>query len=78
MSNYQYQDARSGTVYVSHTCTDQDVEPRQTGEQFRFSVNDGGDVTQCTKHVLPIGAIGSAYFNGRGALALKANGYASY
>ncbi len=49
MSNYTYQDARDGTVYVSHTCTDQDVEPRQSGAQFRDRINDGGDVTTCTK-----------------------------
>jgi hypothetical protein len=74
MSNYNYKDARDGTVYVSHTCTDQDQESRQSGGQLRDRINDGGDVTTCTKSTLSIDALGSAYFNGRGALALKANG----
>lgn len=61
--SYTYVDARSGTKYEAHTCTDADHEDRLTGEDLRFAIGDGGDHTICTKKVLGAPVMGS----GRGA-----------
>jgi hypothetical protein len=60
MTNYTYKDARYGTDYVSHTCTDADDEERMSGATQRDVIKDGGDVTTCSKSVLPIGPLGSS------------------
>jgi hypothetical protein len=57
---YTYLDARDGTKYELHTCTDQDEEDRLSGDQFRFTIMEGGDHTMCEKKVLPIGALGAS------------------
>jgi len=61
--DYYYTDAKDGTPYCPHTCTDADEEPRQSGAQFRYTIKDGGDVTTCSKKTLPIAALGSGYFD---------------
>jgi hypothetical protein len=63
-SKYTYLDARDGTKYELHTCTDADEEDRLCGDQFRFTIMEGGDHTvtdsnRFTKRTLPISALGS-------------------
>jgi hypothetical protein len=60
---YYYYDAKDGTEYPPHTCTDADGEERLNGSQLRYTVKNGGDVTTCSKQVLPIAALGSGYFD---------------
>lgn len=59
MNDYCYQDAKSGTEYDPHTCTDKDVEPRMSGATLRTAIKDGGDVTRCARRTLPIDPLGS-------------------
>jgi hypothetical protein len=56
---YSYMDARSGTRYEAHTCTDADMEDRESGENLRFTIMEGGDHTVCTKKVLGAPVMGS-------------------
>lgn len=57
---YMYMDARDGTKYLAHTCTDADEEDRMSGEGLRFTIMEGGDHTVCTKRVLGIGVLGAS------------------
>ena len=62
--SYVYQDAKTGTKYLSHTCTDADEEMRPTGEDLMYTVQEGGDHTvtnsnKFTQRTLGIGAMGA-------------------
>jgi hypothetical protein len=59
MAQYQYYDARDGTRYDAHTCTDADEEDRVSGADLRYTIMEGGDHTVCTKKTLGIGPMGS-------------------
>lgn len=56
---YMYIDAKDGTRYEPHTCTDADEEDRLTGADLRYTIADGGDHTQCKKKVLSAPVMGS-------------------
>jgi hypothetical protein len=56
---YSYYDARSGTRYLAHTCTDRDEEDRVSGEGLRYTIMEGGDHTQSKKKVLGSPVMGS-------------------
>ena len=58
-SKYAYYDARDGTKYLAHTCTDADDESRLSGGSLRYTIMEGGDHTTCTKHVLGAPVMGS-------------------
>lgn len=49
---YSYYDARDGTRYLAHTCTDADDEHRLSGGDLRYTIMEGGDQTTCKKRVL--------------------------
>jgi len=57
---YSYFDAKDGTRYLAHTCTDADEEDRYCGSGLRYTIMEGGDHTVCTKKVLSIGALGAS------------------
>lgn len=65
ISKYTYLDARDGTKYELHTCTDADEEDRLCGDQFRFTIMEGGDSTKTsanrfTKQVQSVRALGTS------------------
>ena len=55
---YFYMDARDGTKYATHTCTDADEEERYCGSAYRYTIMEGGDCTVCTMKVLGIPVMG--------------------
>jgi hypothetical protein len=59
MAEYTYLDARDGTKYETHTCTDADEEPRLSGADLRYTIMEGGDHTVCEKKVLGAPVMGS-------------------
>lgn len=59
-NQYIYIDARDGTKYPAHTCTDEDEEDRPSGADLRFAIADGGDHTACKKSVGSIKALGTS------------------
>lgn len=60
MAEYCYYDAKDGTKYEAHTCTNDGDEPEfLTGAHLRETIMEGGDHTSCTKKVLSIGALGA-------------------
>ena len=48
---YTYRDAKDGTKYPAHTCTDADQENRMSGADLRFTIMDGGDHTRSHKTI---------------------------
>ena len=63
MNDYCYYDAKDKTPYVPHTCTDADYEERESGASYRYKIVDGGDHTALSVRTLPIGALGSDYYD---------------
>jgi hypothetical protein len=59
MSKYCYYDARDGTKYEAHTCTDADEEDRNSGVDLRYTIMEGGDHTVSTMKVLGTPVMGS-------------------
>lgn len=62
--NYTYTDAKTGTKYEAHTCTDADMEDRVSGDDLRFKIEDGGDCTvtdanRFTKRILTADSLGA-------------------
>jgi len=50
---YTYRDAKDGTKYSAHTCTDDGDEggTRESGADLRFVIMDGGDHTRSHKTI---------------------------
>lgn len=59
MGKYTYKDAHSGTEYCAHTDTSGPNIKYESGEQFMWTINEGGDHTQCHKKVLGTPVMGS-------------------
>lgn len=56
---YSYYDARDGTRYLAHTCTDADEETRPSGAGLMYTIMEGGDHTKCEHRVLGAPVMGS-------------------